>query len=92
MRDTAYRTTDALGATWGGRGITVNALIPGFFPEMTSMVFADDELANNLAQSTALGRNGELADIGGAAVFLASPAAAYITGILLPVDGGFLAK
>ena len=62
--------TRVMARTWGGRGITVNALIPGFFPsEMTSMVFADDELANNLAQSTALGRNGELADIGGAAVF-----------------------
>ena len=39
-----------------------------------------------------LGRNGAPADLDGAAVFLASPAAAYITGALLPVDGGFLAK
>ena len=85
--------TRACARAWGEKGVTVNGLLPGFFPsEMTDMVFSDAELAAKLAGSTILGRNGKLADMEGAAVFLASPAAAYITGVLLPVDGGFLAK
>ena len=78
---------------WGKYGITANAILPGFFPtNLTRVVFEDDLLKQKLAESTLLKRNGEMADLEGAAVFLASPAAAYITGILLPVDGGFLAK
>lgn len=85
--------TRLLARAWGERGITVNALIPGFFPsEMTDIVFEDKELIEKLAASTLLGRNGALSDMDGAAVFLASSAAAYLTGLLLPVDGGFLAK
>lgn len=85
--------TRALARAFGRNGITVNALLPGFFPsEMTDVVFADSQLAARLADSTILGRNGALTDLDGAAVFLASPAAAYITGVMLPVDGGFLAK
>ena len=85
--------TKALARAFGRDGITVNALLPGFFPsEMTEVVFSDDALAARLADSTLLGRNGALSDLEGAAVFLASSAAAYITGALLPVDGGFLAK
>ena len=73
--------------------MTVNALIPGFFQtDMTQTVFSDSALRDKLAESTLLGRNGELADFDGATVFLASPSAAYITGNCLPVDGGFLAK
>ena len=72
---------------------TVNALIPGFFEtDMTRKVFADPQLRERLAQNTLLGRNGELPDFDGAAVFFASRASAYITGAWLPVDGGFLAK
>jgi gluconate 5-dehydrogenase len=48
-------------------------------------------VARNAAQ-TAVGRNGELADLAGATVFLASEAAAYVTGQTLAVDGGFTAK
>ena len=72
---------------------TVNALIPGFFEtEMTRVVFSDSALREKLAESALLGRNGELSDFDGAAVFFASRSAAYITGTCLPVDGGFLAK
>ena len=72
---------------------TVNALVPGFFEtDMTRKVFADPALRGQLAQNTLLGRNGELSDFDGAAVFFASRAASYVTGAWLPVDGGFLAK
>ena len=85
--------TRLLARTWGGQNIRVNAILPGYFPsDLTQMLFADPQLSAALAQNTLLGRNGELADMDGAAVFLASPASAYITGVLLPIDGGFLAK
>ena len=85
--------TKIMARAWGKYGITANAILPGFFPtNLTRVVFEDDLLKQKLAESTLLKRNGEMADLEGAAVFLASPAAAYITGILLPVDGGFLAK
>ena len=85
--------TRSLGREWGMRGVRVNTLIPGFFPTaMTGLVWKDEELKAKLAASTLLGRNGELADVEGAAVFLASDASAYITGCCLPLDGGFLAR
>ena len=84
--------TRALAREYSARGVIVNAIAPGFFPTgMTAKVFADKKLAKDLAAKTLIGRNGELADLDGAAVFLASKAAAYITGVTLPVDGGFLA-
>ena len=85
--------TRSMARAWGNKRITVNAILPGFFPSgITKIVFDDKVLSDELAESTILGRNGKLADVEGAAVFLASPAAAYITGMLLPIDGGFLAK
>lgn len=84
--------TRAIAQAHGGRGITCNAIGPGFFPtDLTAPVFADPALAAMHASRTAMGRNGELADLHGAAVFLASPASAYITGQTLMVDGGYTA-
>jgi gluconate 5-dehydrogenase len=84
--------TRAIAEAWSARGITCNAIGPGFFPTaLTAPVFADSNLARTHAARTAIGRNGELADLYGAAVFLASPASAYITGQTLMVDGGYTA-
>ncbi|MEN0087832.1 MAG: SDR family oxidoreductase [Pseudomonadota bacterium] len=85
--------TRAMAEAWSPHGIMCNALGPGFFPtELTAAVFGNEELAAKNAAQTAIGRNGDLADIVGPAVFLASPASDYVTGQLLYVDGGFTAK
>jgi len=85
--------TRAMAEAWSRYGINANALAPGFFPtELTGAVFADKDKAAALAAQTAIGRNGELADLVGPAVFLASPASDYVTGQVLFVDGGFTAK
>jgi gluconate 5-dehydrogenase len=84
--------TRAIAQAWSGKGITCNAIGPGFFPTaLTAPVFADPALSADHAARTAVGRNGELTDLHGAAVFLASPAAGYITGQTLMVDGGYTA-
>jgi NAD(P)-dependent dehydrogenase (short-subunit alcohol dehydrogenase family) len=85
--------TRAIAQEWGPRGITCNAIGPGFFPTaLTAPVFADAALAHKHAQQTCVGRNGELADLRGVTVFLASNASAYITGQTLMVDGGYTAR
>jgi len=85
--------TRAIAQEWGPKGITCNAIGPGFFPTaLTAPVFADPALADKHAQQTCVGRNGELADLHGATVFLASNASNYITGQTLMVDGGYTAK
>lgn len=85
--------TRAMAETFSPRGITCNAIAPGFFhTPLTEAVFADPALAAANAARTALGRNGRLEDLHGAAVFLCSDASAYVTGQTLYVDGGFTAK
>lgn len=85
--------TRAIAEAWSVRGITCNAIAPGFFPTpLTRAVFEDPARAARNAAQTACGRNGDLADLHGAAVFLASDASAYVTGQTLAVDGGFTAK
>ncbi len=85
--------TRAMAEAWSKDGITANAIAPGFFPtELTAAVFEDEELTNHHASMTCMGRNGELADLVGPAVFLASDASGYVTGQVLPVDGGYTAK
>jgi NAD(P)-dependent dehydrogenase (short-subunit alcohol dehydrogenase family) len=101
MNGTAYgsakggivQLTRHMAESWSQHGINCNAIAPGFFPTALTMpIYADTERTAMLAKQTAIGRNGELADLQGAAVFLCSPASDYITGQTLPVDGGFTAK
>ena len=84
--------TRAMAREWSAKGVRANAIVPGFFPtELTAPVFADAEVSARHAAATAIGRNGRLEDLDGAVVFLCADASAYITGICLPVDGGYLA-
>jgi 2-deoxy-D-gluconate 3-dehydrogenase len=85
--------TRLLACEWAARGINVNAIAPGYFVTNNTRALRDDEgrSAAILARIPA-GSWGEPEDIGGAAVFLASPAARYVHGIVLPVDGGWLAR
>jgi gluconate 5-dehydrogenase len=85
--------TRAIAEQWSKHGIMCNAIGPGFFPtELTAPVFADPVRSAHNAAQTAIGRNGELTDLYGTAVFLCSDASGYITGQTLNVDGGFSAK
>ena len=85
--------TRAMAEAWSADGINCNAIAPGFFATpLTAPIFEDAPRIRELAARTAIGRNGELADLQGVAVFLCSPASDYVTGQTLPVDGGFTAK
>jgi NAD(P)-dependent dehydrogenase (short-subunit alcohol dehydrogenase family) len=84
--------TRAQAQEFSRHGITCNAIAPGFFATgLTEPVVKDAARWKKMAEGTFIGRNGELADLRGAAVFLASPASSYITGQVLFVDGGFSA-
>jgi NAD(P)-dependent dehydrogenase (short-subunit alcohol dehydrogenase family) len=84
--------TRAQAEAWSRHGICVNAIAPGFFPtELTAAVVNDRERWSAMAAKTFIGRNGELSDLVGTAIFLASRASDYVTGQTLFVDGGFTA-
>jgi NAD(P)-dependent dehydrogenase (short-subunit alcohol dehydrogenase family) len=85
--------TRSMAEAWSAHGVNCNAIAPGFFPTaLTAPVYKDTARLESLARQTAVGRNGELHELQGAAVFLCSPASNYVTGTTLPVDGGFTAK
>lgn len=83
--------TETLAAEWAARGVRVNAIAPGFFlTDLNRDVMSDERKARALAR-TPMGRFGQVDELVGAAVYLASPGAAYVTGATIAVDGGFLA-
>ena len=85
--------TKALAVEFGARGVTANAIAPGYFvTEMTAHLAADPEFDGWLKGRTPMGRWGRPDELGGAAVFLASPASSYVNGHLLVVDGGMTAS
>ena len=86
--------TRALSNEWAPRGVNVNAIAPGYFrTELTVPIWRDDSDRNaEIVGRLPAGRWGEPADLAGATVFLASAASDYVHGIVLPVDGGWLAR
>jgi 2-dehydro-3-deoxy-D-gluconate 5-dehydrogenase len=84
--------TRSLARDWAGRGVTVNSVSPGFFlTEMNAELIAEGtERRRRIDERTPAGRVGRPTELVGAVVFLASDAARFVTGVDLPVDGGFL--
>jgi NAD(P)-dependent dehydrogenase (short-subunit alcohol dehydrogenase family) len=84
--------TKSLAIAWAAEGIRVNAIAPGWIETgMTKPVREDAARSKAIVDRTPLRRWGTPDDVAGAAVFLCSPAAAFITGAVLPVDGGYSA-
>ena len=84
--------TRAQAEAWSKHGVCANAIAPGFFATpLTAPVANDPARWQAMAAKTFIGRNGELDDLRGAAIFLASHASDYITGQTIFVDGGFSA-
>lgn len=85
--------TKALANEWAASGVRVNAIAPGYIAtDNTAALRADETRNRQILERIPAGRWGEPGDIAHAAVFLASPAAAYVNGQVLAVDGGWLAR
>jgi 2-deoxy-D-gluconate 3-dehydrogenase len=85
--------TKALCNEWSSRGVNVNAVAPGYMAtEMNTALLADPVRLEQISTRIPAGRWGEPEDIGNVVVFLASPAAAYVHGQVLAVDGGWMAR
>ncbi len=85
--------TKALANEWAKQRINVNAIAPGYFATDNTQALREDESrSREIVARIPAGRWGVPADLGGAAVFLASAASDYVHGAIIPVDGGWLAR
>jgi 2-deoxy-D-gluconate 3-dehydrogenase len=85
--------TKALANEWTALGVNVNAIAPGYIATDNTQALQDDpERSRSIVDRIPAGRWGRPGDLGGAAVFLASAASDYVSGITLPVDGGWLGR
>jgi NAD(P)-dependent dehydrogenase (short-subunit alcohol dehydrogenase family) len=83
--------TKSLAIAYAADGIRVNAIAPGWIAtRLTGALQQDEARSAGIVARTPMGRWGTPADVAGAALFLASPWAAFVTGVVLPVDGGYL--
>lgn len=82
--------TRGLAAEWGKYGINVNAICPGYFySPLTKETLDSDFFQQNAQTMIPLSRYGNEGELDSAAIFLSSPASSYVTGVVLPVDGGY---
>jgi len=84
--------TRSLAVAWASEGIRVNAVAPGWITTpLTHALHSNAERSAPILARTPMGRWGKPEEVAGAVLFLCSPAAAFITGAILPVDGGYSA-
>ncbi|NQY90071.1 MAG: SDR family oxidoreductase [Deltaproteobacteria bacterium] len=84
--------TRQLAVEWAGDGITVNAIAPAWFPsEMTGGSTAKESVVDRMSRGCPMNRMGRAGELRTACLFLASPASSYVTGSVIPVDGGYAA-
>ena len=83
--------TKSLAAAWGPKGINVNAIAPGWIKTgLAKPLWDNPKIADPIAQRTPMGRWGEADECGDVIAFLCSPAARFVTGVLIAVDGGYV--
>lgn len=85
--------TKALSNEWAGKGISVNAIAPGYIAtEMNAALVQDEDRARSILERIPAGRWGKTEDFKGPVVFLASGASGYVSGEVLVVDGGWMGR
>ena len=85
--------TKALSSEWASDNIRVNAIAPGYFrTDLTEVFYKDDNWQKNMLAKIPMKRFGNMEDLHGVAILLASDASSYITGQIIYIDGGFISS